>query len=194
MINPNIRNKNQMNNVPDTLVNDQIRSRQVRLIDAEGVNQGVIDTYKALQQARYAGLDLFVINKEAVPPVAKILDYKKHLYEQKIMLKEQAKKNRENLVITKEIQLRPVTNVHDIQVKLNHAKGFLDDSNRVKIVVRFRGREMSFSQKGFEVIKSFIEQLSPCRVEKEPTLAGNSITAIVGPLIIKKNKIDSEST
>jgi len=183
-----------MNTVADALVNDQIRSRQVRLIDAEGVNQGIVDTYKALQQARYSGLDLFVINKESVPPVAKILDYKKYLYEQKIMQKEQAKKNRENLVITKEIQLRPVTNVHDIQVKLNHAKGFLDDSNRVKIVVRFRGREMSFSQKGFDVIKDFIEQLSPCRVEKEPTLAGNSITAIVGPLIIKKNKIDSEST
>ena len=167
-------------------INEYIRTKQVRLIDETGNNQGVIETYRALQRSRNLGLDLYVINAEADPPIAKILDYKKFCYEQKIQQKEQARKNRENEIVTKEIQLRPVTSSHDIQIKAKHALEFLEESNRVKIVVKFRGREMNFSQKGFDVINEFIEQLQPCKIDKAPLLSGNSIMAMVSTAKAKK--------
>lgn len=168
------------------LINEYIRTKHVRLIDETGTNVGVIETYRALQRSRNLGLDLYVVNSQADPPIAKILDYNKFSYDQKIQQKEQARKNRENEIVTKEIQLRPVTSSHDIQIKAKHALEFLEDSNRVKIVVKFRGREMNFSQKGFDVINEFIEQLQPCKIDKAPMLAGNSIMALVSTVKAKK--------
>jgi translation initiation factor IF-3 len=170
--------------------NQAIRTSTVRLIDQAGANQGVIETKQALWRARDQGLDLVLISPEADPPVAKILEYTRFLYEQKKSKKEAAKRSRESQIIIKEIQLRPVTDQHDIATKLNHAKHWLEDQqNKIKIVIKFRGREMSFAQRGFEVMSKFISELGPCKVEREPSMSGNQITAMIAPT--KSKKIDS---
>ena len=162
-------------------INYQIQSPTVRVISADGTNHGVMNVKDAIRIAESQGLDLVELTGTADPPVAKIVDYNKFLYEQKLAKKEHDRRMRENTIVTKEIQLRPVTNQHDIAVKLNHAKEFLEHDHKIKLVVKFRGRESSFSQKGFEVINQFIEGLQPCKVEKLPSMAGNTIIAMIGP-------------
>lgn len=167
-------------------INYQIQSPTVRVINTDGTNYGVMNIKDAISAAESQGLDLVELPGTADPPVAKIVDYNKFLYEQKLAKKEQERRIRENMIITKEIQLRPVTNQHDIAVKLGHAREFLQHDHKVKIVVKFRGRESNFSQKGFEVINQFIEGLQPCKVEKSPSMAGNTIIAMIGPENQKK--------
>lgn len=164
-----------------TLANERIRVPQVRLITNDGVNMGVVNTRDALYQAQRAGLDLVAINQTVNPMVVKILDLNKYLYEQKKAAKERAKKSRESEIVIKEIQLRPVTDKHDILVKATRAKEFLEDNCKVKIVIKFRGREMSFTKLGFEVIQDFVTTVGSFKYEKEPVLQGNSITAILAP-------------
>ena len=164
---------------PAMLANDRIRAPEVRLIDAEGTNVGVVKTKDALFQAQRAGLDLVVINQQSTPMVVKILDLNKHLYALKLAAKERAKKSRESEVQMKEIQLRPVTDSHDINVKATKARDFLADNCRVKVVIKFRGREMSFTKLGFGVIDQFVSLVGNFKYEKEPSMQGNSITAIL---------------
>jgi len=161
--------------------NYNIKASELRVVDSQGNNIGVLTFKDAMYKAKQEELDLVAINIDANPVVARILDYKKFIYDQRIAKKNQAKKNRENLVVIKEIQLRPVTDSHDLSVKINHAKGFLSDNNKVKVVIKFKGRELSFSQKGFEVIKKFIDELGPCKIEKAPEMNGRSIIAILAP-------------
>lgn len=164
---------------PAMLANERIRTPEVRLINAEGTNVGVVKTKDALFQAQRAGLDLVVINQQSTPMVVKILDLNKHLYAQKLAAKERAKKSRESEIQMKEIQLRPVTDSHDIEVKANRARDFLADNCRVKLVIKFRGREMSFTKLGFGVIEQFVGLVGNFKYEKEPSMQGNSITAIL---------------
>jgi translation initiation factor IF-3 len=166
---------------PAMLANERIRSPEVRLINAEGTNVGVVKTKDALFQAQRAGLDLVVINQQSQPWVVKILDLNKHLYAQKLAAKERARKSRESEVQMKEIQLRPVTDTHDIGVKASKAREFLADNCRIKLVIKFRGREMAFTKLGFGVIDEFVSQVGNFKYEKEPSLQGNSITAILVP-------------
>lgn len=161
--------------------NESIRSFTVRLIDSSGDNKGVMPTKDALMAAQAQGLDLVIITPGVTPPVAKICDYGKFIYSQKQAKKEQDKKNRENAIVIKEIQLRPNIGSHDVLIKLNHAKEWLEEKYKVKITLKLRGREMAFSAKGFEVVKNFIQQVPNCKIEKEPEMSAKMITAMIVP-------------
>lgn len=173
--------------IKDAIVsNERIRHVEVRVIDSDGEQLGVMPTRQALHFAREKGLDLIEITAEAVPPVVRITDINKWVYQLKKAKKEQDKKARENATVIKEIQLRPVTDKHDIQVKQEHAREFLAESAKVKIVIKFKGRELGFAEKGYDVMNEFISGLSPCKIEKEPELNGRMLVAVVAPNISKK--------
>lgn len=163
------------------LANSWIRSPTIRLIDENGVNVGIVDTKQALQQAMSLDLDLITVSKDADPPVCKIYNLSKYIYEQKKVKKELDKKNRENAIIVKEIQIRPHITEHDLLIKQKHAKEFLEDNHKVRIVMKFRGREISFANKGFDLVTKFIQGLGEHKIEKDPSLAGNTILAILAP-------------
>lgn len=167
--------------------NEQIRHNEVRVLDVNGDPVGVMPSWKALKLAKEQELDLVEITSMASPPVVRIVDLNKWIYTLKRAKKEQDKKARENVIILKEIQLRPVTDKHDLEVKINHAKEFLADDNKVKIVIKFKGRELSFSAKGFEMMNSFLIGVGECKVEKEPTMNGREIMAILAPLSKKSS-------
>lgn len=169
-----------------TLANERIRDVQVRLIAEDGSNVGVVNTRDALYQARKSGLDLVAINQQVSPIVVKILDLNKYLYDQKRAAKERAKKSRESTIVTKEIQLRPVTDTHDVSVKAKRATEFLADNCKVKIIIKFRGREMAFTKLGFEIINQFLEIVGTYKFDVDPRLQGNSITTIISPLKVEK--------
>jgi translation initiation factor IF-3 len=173
--------------IKDALVsNERIRHLEVRVIDSDGEQLGVMPTRQALHFAREKGLDLIEITAEAVPPVVRIADINKWVYQLKKAKKEQDEKARENATVIKEIQLRPVTDKHDIQVKQEHAREFLAESAKVKIVIKFKGRELGFAEKGYDVMNEFINGLSPCKIEKEPELNGRMLIAVIAPNITKK--------
>lgn len=163
------------------IANSFIRSPKVRLINEHGENVGIVDTRQAMEQARNLGLDLITIAKEADPPVCKIYELSKYIYEQKKVKKEIDKKNRENAIHVKEIQLRYSIDEHDLLIKQKHAKEFLDENHKVRIVMKFRGREITFAKKGFDLVTKFIEGLGDFKIEKDPSLAGNTILAILAP-------------
>lgn len=168
--------------IRDSVVsNDQIKHTEVRVTDEDGTQLGIMPTKQALWQARSKGLDLIEITAEATPPVVKITDLNKWIYNLKRAKKETDRKARENATVIKEIQLRPVTDKHDIAIKVEHAKEFLADSAKVKVVIKFKGRELNFSQKGFEIMETFINGLGPCKIEKEPEMSGRTILAIIAP-------------
>lgn len=164
------------------LANNWIQSPEVRLINENGENIGIVETKQALQQARNLGLDLITISRDAKPPVCRIYELSKYAYEQKKVRKEIEKKNRENAITVKEVQLRPTIDEHDMLVKQKHANEFLHENHKVRIVIKFRGRELNFAHKGFELINKFLSGLGEYKVEKEPSLAGNTILAILSPI------------
>ena len=163
------------------LANERIRAPQVRLIGSDGENLGVVNTRDALSQARREGLDLVAINQQTEPMVVKVLDLGKYLYDLKREQKERARKSRESVILLKEVQLRPVTDTHDIEIKARNARGFLDEGDKVKLVIKFRGREMSHRELGFEVARAFLSAVGAHKMEKDLSMQGNSITAILMP-------------
>ena len=168
--------------IRDTIVsNERIRHPQVRLIDDMGEQCGIMPIKQALWMAYDKGMDLIEIAADANPPVVRIVNIDKWVYNLKKAKKEQDKKARENATVIKEIQLRPVTDKHDLMVKQEHAKAFLEDNAKVKIVIKFKGRELGFTDKGFEIMNQFITGLEPCKIEKSPELAGRVLSAIVAP-------------
>jgi translation initiation factor IF-3 len=190
MINGDVNNRDRRSgNDPikeQYVANQKIRQLSVRLIDVDGNNLGVLTTREALVIAQNEMLDLVLINSTAEPPVARICDYTKFIYEAKRNKKDQDRKLRENAIHIKEIQLRPNITTHDLEVKLHHAKEWLDDNCKIKIVVKFRGRELAYKNKGFDMLNGFVEKLE-CKIEKVPDLGGNTIIAVVAPAT-KTNK------
>lgn len=170
------------------VANGQIKSPTVRLIDNEGQNLGVKNIKDAINLAYDQELDLVVVSPAANPPVAKICDYGKFIYEQKQNKKEQDRKLRENAIVTKEIQLRPSIGLHDIEVKQNHAKEWLKDNCKIKIVLKFRGREMAHKDRGFAVVNQFLAGLDTCKIEKQPEMSSNTIIAMIAPSSTKTTK------
>lgn len=164
------------------LINEQIRYQDVRLLDVDGNPLGVLSSKQAIQMAYNQGLDLVEVTRSANPPVVRIVDLNKWIYNLKKSKKEQDKKTRQNTIVMKEIQLRAVTDKHDLEIKINRAKEFLADNNKLKITVKFWGRELNFSDKGFEIMQTFINGLGPCRIEKQPQLESRMITAIIAPI------------
>jgi len=160
--------------------NYNIRHPQVRLVGDDGSNHGVIDTKQAIAMAQLEDLDLVLVNTSANPPVARICDYNKFIYEQKRHKKEQDRKLREHAIVVKEIQLRPSISNHDLDIKLQHAREWLADNCKIKIVVKFRGREMAYKSKGFEMINNFVDKLG-CKIEKAPDMNNNTLIAMVAP-------------
>lgn len=163
------------------LVNEAIRSKEVRLIDDEGGNHGVITTRKALELAYERGLDLVIVSPNQDPPVAKILDYGKYKFEAEKKAKEAKKK--QHTVEIKEIKMRYKIDVHDYNVKINHIKKFIASGNKVKIVVTLRGREIQHSQLAFDLAKRIEADAvnETCIIEKNAGMEGKSLIMILAP-------------
>ncbi|MEP6827296.1 MAG: translation initiation factor IF-3 [Aestuariivirga sp.] len=165
-------------------MNSRIDSRDVRLIDAEGNNVGVVPTRQALIMAEEAGLDLVEISPDAQPPVAKILDYGKFKFQEQKRLAEARKKQR--IVEIKEIKLRPMIDDHDYDVKMKAAKRFFEEGDKVKVTLRFRGREMDHQELGHKLLnKVRADTVEIAKVEMEPRFEGRQIIMILSPKATK---------
>ena len=161
-------------------INEEIRDREVRLIDADGSQLGVVAIAKAQEAAAAKNLDLVKIAPNAVPPVCRIMDYGKFRFEQAKREKE-ARKN-QHVVEIKEIRLSPGIDVNDFNVKSNHAKRFLKEGNKVKVSVRFRGREVTHSSIGLDLLHRFAENCSDIgSMEKAPKLEGRQMIMFLAP-------------
>ncbi|HTW27061.1 MAG TPA: translation initiation factor IF-3 [Acetobacteraceae bacterium] len=161
-------------------VNEEIRVPQVRLIDQEGEMQGVMSAREALSRAYGAGLDLLEISPNADPPVVKILDYGKFKYEQQ-KKKNEAKK-KQKVIEIKEIKVRPNIDENDYQVKMRAMKSFIDEGDKVKVTLRFRGREMAHQDLGVKVlerIRSEMEGLT--KVEQMPRMENRQMIMVLSP-------------
>lgn len=163
-------------------VNDQIRAREVRLIADSGEQVGVISTIEARRRANDVGLDLVVINMSDGMPICKILDYGRFKYEQSRKEKENKARAREARVELKEIQLRPTTDKNDLLVKAKRAQGFLEDGDKVKIVMKFKGREITHLDVGVEVMQDFCDALSDFKFERPVARSERQLYAIIAPL------------
>ena len=167
-----------------TQINDEIRAAEVRVIDETGEMRGVMSLDDALALAEQADLDLVNVSPNAEPPVCKILDYGKFRYEQQ--KKEKAAKKNQHVTEIKEIRLSPSIEDHDVDVKAKTAIKFLQDGDKLKVSLRFRGRERDYTQLGFEVMKQFAEIVADYGViEKEPKMEGRRMNMFMGP---KKDK------
>lgn len=153
----------------------------VRVIDDIGGQLGVMDVNTAIRAAGERGLDLVEVSPNTSPPVCRIMDYGKFKYAQK--KKAQEAKKKQVTVVLKEIKFRPKTEDHDIEHKLRHVKEFLDEGNKTKLTIMFRGREMAHTEVGFELMKRILEQLKGvASIEQPPKLEGRSLSAIVSAL------------
>ena len=161
-----------------------IRNAQVRLVDEEGEQLGVVPTDEALELSRNKGLDLVEVSGKSDPPVCRIMDYGKFKYQ--ASKKQHEAKKKQVVVKVKEIKMRPKTEEHDFQFKLKHAREFLEAGNKVKVTVQFRGREMAFSYKGMELLERFsLETDDLGVVESRPKHEGRLAQMILAP---KKSK------
>lgn len=161
-------------------INEEIRVKEVRLIDAEGENRGIVTIQEALRIADEAGLDLIEISPQTTPPVCKVLDYGKYKYEAQ-KRKAEAKKN-QKVVEIKELKLRPMIDKHDYEVKVKQAKKFLAEGNKVKFTMRFKGRELSANDMGRAVLQRLLDDLdTAAKLESEPKLEGKQMMMIVSP-------------
>ena len=160
------------------MINEQIRDREVRLIGADGEQIGVVSSREAQKIADEAGLDLVKIAPNAKPPVCKVIDYGKYRYE--MARKDKEAKKKQKTVELKEIRLSPNIDTNDLNTKMNAAKKFLAKGNKVKITLRFRGREMAHMSSSKHILDDFAENLSDVAVvEKAPKIEGRSIGMVL---------------
>ena len=165
-------------------LNEDIRDKEVRVVGADGSQLGIMSAADARKLAYERNLDLVKIAPQATPPVCKIMDYGKYRFEQQKREKEQ-KKN-QKVVEIKEIRLSLNIGDHDFETKLGHAQRFLQEGNKVKASIRFRGREMAHASMGTDVMKRFAQALSEqANVEKEPKLEGRSMQMFLAPKPVK---------
>jgi translation initiation factor IF-3 len=164
-------------------MNDQIRIPSIRLIGAEGEQHGIVPTPQAMEMARELGMDLVEVSATERPPVCKIIDYGKHKYAQS---KKQGQKTHQQKL--KELRVRPKTGVHDVDTKVNQAKKFLGEGDKVLIKVTFRGREMQHIEEGRRIIEDMLVKLAEsCKIEKPAQMEGKQMTALLAPLKTKAN-------
>ena len=160
------------------MINEQIRDREVRLIGPDGEQIGVVSSREAQKIADEAGLDLVMIAPNAKPPVCKVIDYGKYRYD--LARKEKDAKKKQKTVELKEIRLSPNIDTNDLNTKMNAAKKFLAKGNKVKITLRFRGREMAHMNSSKHILDDLAEQLSDIAVvEKAPKIEGRSIGMVL---------------
>lgn len=166
---------------PTVRINGKIRAREVRVVTADGRQVGILSLGEAINLARSQGMDLVEVAATANPPVCRIVDFGKFQYEQAKKEKESKKHQHSNRV--KEIQLRPGIDAHDFEVKQNHAVDFLCEEMKVKVILRFRGREMRHKELGVQTLDRFIKELAPYGLAVEqPKLAGRSMGVMINPL------------
>ena len=161
-------------------VNEEIRSREVQLIDSSGENKGVVDFNTAMSLAESAGLDLVEISPNSTPPVCKILDFGKYKFQAQKKAAEARKKQK--VVEVKEIKLRPMIDDHDYDVKMRSMKRFFEEGDKVKITLRFRGREMAHQELGYKLLNRVKEDTGPiAKVESEPRFEGRQMVMMLAP-------------
>ena len=161
-------------------VNEEIRVREVQLIDQTGHNHGPVETRFALEKAQEAGLDLVEIAPNSSPPVCKLLDYGKYKYQAQKKAAEARKKQK--VVEVKEIKLRPMIDDHDYDVKMRSMRRFFEEGDKVKITLRFRGRELAHQELGMDVlmrVKGDLDQIA--KVEQMPRMEGRQMTMVMSP-------------
>lgn len=162
-------------------VNDRIRAPEIRLIGADGENVGVVHPRKAMDLADEAGLDLVEISPNANPPVCKIMDYGKYKYEQQKRESEARKKQK--IIEVKEVKFRPNTDTHDYDVKMRNVFKFLENGDKVKVTLRFRGREMAHQNLGRELLERVAEDVKEIgKIENMPKMEGRQMVMMIGPL------------
>src|SRR3984957_1289606 len=160
--------------------NEEIRVREVQLIDKDGANKGVTEINAALAMAQEAGLDLVEIAPNSSPPVCKILDYGKYKYQAQKKAAEARKKQK--VVEIKEIKLRPMIDDHDYDVKMRSIARFFEEGDKVKVTLRFRGREMAHQDLGFKLLNRVRAETGPiAKVEAEPLMEGRQMTMVLAP-------------
>ena len=160
------------------MINEQIRDKEVRLIGAEGEQLGIVSSKEAQRLADEAGLDLVKIAPTAKPPVCKIIDYGKYRYEQ--ARKEKEAKKKQKTIELKEIRLSPNIDTNDLNTKINSAKKFIEKGNKVKVTLRFRGREMAHMNQSKYILDDFADALADVAVvEKAPKVEGRSIGMVL---------------
>jgi translation initiation factor IF-3 len=161
-------------------LNEEIRNREVRLIDQHGINLGVVDTQAAAAKATEAGLDLVEIDPNSNPPVCRILDYGKYKYQAQKKAAEARKKQK--VVEVKEIKLRPMIDDHDYEVKMRSMQRFFEEGDKVKVTLRFRGREMAHQELGTKLLNRVKDDtIKFAKVEQEPRFEGRQVVMVLGP-------------
>src|SRR5512138_1376731 len=176
---------------PQIRINHRIRVPEVRVVAEDGSNLGVLSTEAALRRAQEVGLDLVEVNPKATPPVCKILDFGKYKYEEKKRAREA--KRKQTIVEVKEIKLRPKTDDHDLDTKVRAARKFLEAGNKVKIVCRFRGREITHPERArmqLDFLVSKLEDLA--NVEQRPAMEARTMAVLVAPKPIVFQRLASE--
>jgi len=160
-------------------INYPIAAAQLRLLDEEGKQIGILSKIEALQKAKELGIDIVEIAGNANPPVAKLIDFKKFKY-QDAKKERESKKTQKNVGV-KEVRLRPFIGEHDLETRRAQAAGFLEDGNQVKINVLFKGREIVRKEFGFDVLKRFIETIPDVKIVREPHMEGKVLSATLVP-------------
>lgn len=157
-----------------------IRVREVRVISSDGEQLGVLATRDAIRKAEELGLDLVEVAPTANPPVCRIMDYGKYKYE--MSKKAQESKKHQTMITVKEVKMRPRTDDHDIGFKINNAKRFLSDGNKVKVSIMFRGREMAHPELGRALLERVVKELeNESAVEQQPRMEGRNMFLLLGP-------------
>ena len=161
-------------------VNEEIRSREVHLIMQDGANRGTVSIAEALQAAQESGLDLVEISPNAAPPIVKILDYGKYKYQEQKKAAEARKKQK--VVEVKELKYRPMIDDHDYEVKMRAMQRFFEEGDKVKVTLRFRGREMAHQELGTQLLARVKEDTAKmAKVEMEPRFEGRQMIMILAP-------------
>jgi translation initiation factor IF-3 len=161
-------------------VNEKIKGSEVRVINPDGIQLGIMSSQQALQTAMSLGLDLVEVAPEANPPVCRIMDYGKYRYEQSKKAKDAKKK--QSIIQVKEVKMRPKTDEHDLEVKTRHIERFLNDGNKAKITMIFRGRELMHTSLGKKLLDKVAEDLKDAAiVEQIPRLEGKNMVMILAP-------------
>ncbi|MBQ82621.1 MAG: translation initiation factor IF-3 [Pseudomonadota bacterium] len=173
----NRRNSKKANRLP---INEEIRTDKVRLIGADGQQLGIVSLDEALKEAKASSLDLVQMAKDGNPLVCKLMDHGKHIFD--VKKQKAASRKKQKRIQIKEIKFRPVTEENDYQIKVNKIKSFLNDGNKAKITLRFRGREMAHQDIGLDLLKRVETDLETiASVEQFPTLEGRQLVMMMSP-------------
>jgi translation initiation factor IF-3 len=177
----------------DAKINDRIRAREVLLIAADGEQLGVRPLPEALSLAREQDLDLVEVAANANPPVCRIMDFNRWVYEQQQKRKESRKKT--TSVVIKEMKFRPKIDVHDYSTKMRHVERFLDEGNKVKLTIMFRGREMAHPELGLRILERIAEEVAEIAiVESSPRQDGRNMTMVLHPVAKRTKKAKADPT